>query len=129
MNSYALKHCLERHHLEIYAAAASLVASVTMDECRCHELARAVLEELTATSKCGDVEGLTVVDGRVGGVEHSWLVFTKSLVVLDVYRPGFYPQVVLVARLITGDYVPGPARRDLKESAIAYLRWQMAQWR
>lgn len=126
MISYVLKHCLQRYHLAIHAEASSLVASVTLDECRCHELARAVLEMLESRIH---PERLSVVDGRVGGVDHSWLMFSETRVVLDVYRPGFYPQVVLVDRLVAGDYVPGPTRRDVREPTVVYLRRQMGQWR
>lgn len=98
-----------------------------MAECRCHELARAVLEELAQPERAWLEDALAAVDGRVGAVEHTWLRFSGSGAVLDVYRPGVHPQVLLVDRLVAADYVPGPARSDVRESVVAYLRRQMGR--
>jgi len=56
---------------------------------RCHELARVVSLLLE----------LPVVDGRCGGVEHSWIEWydrTRHRTILDAYVPGRLPQVQLI---------------------------------
>jgi hypothetical protein len=92
-------------------------------EWRCHEVARAVGERL----------GLRVVDGRFGGIEHTWLVVPRGLLeddrapgeaILDVYAIGILPQVRLVdpwapEGLLFVSF--GRARKDIRTADVAAL--------
>jgi hypothetical protein len=132
LKSYSEKEMFGASELRLFRQAAHLVAqvaivpSLSMDEVRCHELARAV----------GHVLGLTVQDGWYGYVEHSWL-WTRPLDepvgvrwalpnILDVYAVGSLPQVQLIhmtpATGHTQNYRPLPApRTDIALSIVELL--------
>ena len=89
---------------------------------RCHELARAV----------GVFLDLPFHDGRLGGVEHSWLtigpVSDTGAIILDVYMPGALPQVQLVDNRRPGliynrSYEKGPPRKDIDVDQVKALVW------
>ncbi|MHA1573147.1 MAG: hypothetical protein ACTSX8_04065 [Alphaproteobacteria bacterium] len=88
MKGYAEEEVFDERMMQLHREAQRLVASLPRDrrsKLRCHELARAV----------GRVLQLTVVDGKYGVVEHSWLSVTDT-VILDVYVPGRAPMVQLL---------------------------------
>lgn len=86
---------------------------------RCHELARAMSR----------MTGLSVVDGKFGPVDHSWLVFGTREAVLDVYVVGGFPPVQLaswadeVPSLLQSarKYKRGPYRDDVREEVVKDL--------
>ena len=100
---------------------------------RCHELARAVRKWLfygPLNNKA--MEGIHVVDGKFGRVDHSWIAYRapeqamSPLRILDVYCVARLPQVQLidcyVGTEILGLYKPDHMRRtDIDTQAIDYL--------
>lgn len=108
-------------------------------ELRCHELARAVHKLL-------DIPALSVVDGKLAAVEHTWLnlvvpvaehertsdVLAARLlgkrasgewirhVIIDVYAPGRLPQVQLIDPfpLLKHGYEPGAPRTDINQAIV-----------
>ena len=121
----------EALHLDALEVARALVDQVVnrdhegAKEVRCHELARAVLTELPGRI----ADNLRVRDGRCGIVEHSWLEFKLTGHILDVYRPGFVPCVVLVDRFLGfKDYKPEPSERsDIRHAMVSTLRGEMTR--
>jgi len=110
MITYAERVCFPQAEIATWTRACDLVRRVEFDGCRCHELARAVLLALT-----GDLPTLLIQDGKVGFVEHTWLRFTATGNVLDVYRPGVLPGVLLVDGMLAGDYKIGAVRNDIRQ--------------
>lgn len=133
MISYAMSKCFRPYHVVAWDDARQLVDLVQADGgnqpyIRCHELARAVLLEMSEVIVQGRNkyrDALEVHDGKVGHVEHSWLRFTKSGVVIDVYRPGLHPQVLLVDSIVAMDYKFIEMRTDIDNSVITKLRLMM----
>lgn len=121
---------LEVYHLQFMEMAQVLVNNVHGtyrfgQPIRCHELARAVLLELPPEARNGD-DALVVQDGRVDHIEHSWLRFIKSSHIIDVYRPGVLPSVMLVDQFIaSGSYHPGSRRDDISTVCVKRLRQEM----
>lgn len=110
-----------RNALEYATARVERVGSRWKDELRCHELTRAVMR--TAFWDASKAWGLTVIDGKCGPVEHSWLQFDDGIA-LDIYAPGRYPSVQLVDGFI-GSYTKGAARTDINESLVNQLVHEM----
>lgn len=122
MNGYTETVIFSKAQKDDLAFAIKLVEALpardkSNDWVRCHELAR-VIEPLLGNR-------WHVVDGHVGTVEHTWLVWRgKGHVVLDVYVPGALPQVQLVDcnPLWRRDgYKPGEPRRDIRPVIIGWL--------
>lgn len=117
--------------------AVSLLDASWGNELRCHELARAVHQLL-------DANGLSVVDGKLGSVEHTWLELIVPMgemerrtpafkrraipdspgymrkVILDVYTPGRLPQVQLIDpfALLDPVYKVGGTRTDIDDVIV-----------
>jgi hypothetical protein len=113
MITYAERVCFVQSEIATWTMACTLVQRVKFDECRCHELARAVLFALG-----GDLPMLFVQDGKVGPVEHTWLRFEATGNILDVYRPGVLPGVLLIDGLLAGDYKAGTVRDDIRQEDL-----------
>lgn len=94
-------------------------------EMRCHEIARAVCDCLNQLGNV--VGGLQVVDGKYGGVEHSWIALPRPEHIIDTYAVGRLPMVQLVeighwALPEHKGYTAGPAREDIDQSVVDYLK-------
>jgi hypothetical protein len=121
---------------EVFTEAEQLLASRVSDlvaRCpydidgepvRCHELVRAVGEEL----------GLSWSDGWFGMVEHSWLWVRPWLPLepmpnlIDAYCPGRLPSVQLIhtgSHALPLDYRRGDYRKDIRWPVITQLRAAM----
>jgi hypothetical protein len=123
VRSYSERHIFAARALSLRAAAERLIALVPEpihedDDWRCHELARAIGTRLR----------LEVVDGRFGGVEHSWLevvdgCLDRRSAILDIYAVGSLPQVRVVdPRSPEGAlFEPGPERADVRGHDLAAL--------
>jgi len=119
--------------LATWADAVDLVNRVSREwgsELRCHELARAArisLHRLDRTAR--------VVDGRLFGIEHSWLVLPSEAdqpgqgPILDVYCPGRVPSVQLIDNhwAVARGYEPGKDRRDINEVIVVKLIEEMSR--
>lgn len=137
MKSYVEREVFDAYVLQIYSAAARRIAAVGEhwgNELRCHELVRAVWR-----ANGWQHSGVSPVDGRMGAVEHSWMVIHSSgpprwhvvtPVILDVYCPGRMPQVQLIHAhwSIARDYLPGDWRTDIKLDVIDKLIAEMTTW-
>ncbi len=104
------------------------------NELRCHELARAVHRLL-------DLPVLTVIDGQLGAIEHTWLELIVPVpevdqaregrkarkAIIDVYTPGRLPQVQLIDPfpLMRPLYEPGPVRTDVRLAIVEQLYQEM----
>jgi hypothetical protein len=106
--------------IQLWDAAKRLVAKVRLDDCRCHELARAVAIILDPEATKTIIE-----DGKLGPVEHSWIRIKPLGHVLDVYRPGCMPQVILLDSLMTYDYATGRPRLDIRHATLTKLLEQI----
>lgn len=123
------------------AKAVSFLESHWGNELRCHELTRAVHRLL-------DIGTLSVVDGKLGAVEHSWLVLVVPIaqaeeahylpqiaveqldrgsdnrwyrkVIIDVYTPGRLPQVQLIDPfvMLKHGYEERVPRSDINEKIV-----------
>jgi len=146
MKSYAEREIFGSYAITIWMDAVTYVSRVGAmwgNELRCHELARAAHRALSAehaerlrTWKVG----LTVVDGRLGPIEHSWITYAppapigqpyrdapRRAHVLDVYCPGRLPQVQLIdgSSTISREYHAGPAREDIDQAIVDSLVQEM----
>jgi hypothetical protein len=132
VKSYIVREKMTAPMLATWADAVDLVNRVSSEwgnELRCHELARAahqVLYQLKRTTR--------VVDGRLFGIEHSWLSLGSesglgSGPILDVYCPGRVPQVQLIDNhwAVARGYEPGKDRRDINQVIIAKLIEEMSR--
>ncbi len=95
-------------------------------ELRCHELARAVARGLVHRGH----SGVTVIDGQLYMIEHSWLLLPPSRLpaamrpaLLDVYCPGRLPQVQLIDDhfVVSRGYKAGKPRTDIRERIVALV--------
>lgn len=82
-------------HLKAYDLANKVVLFAP-DGLSCHEVADELEAELVEM-------GLTRERGHCGDVGHSWFVFPDG-VVLDPYRPGCHPQVLLIDPIVAHEY-------------------------
>lgn len=95
---------------------------------RCHELARAA--RLFLDYAFG--QWPTLVDGRYGAVDHSWLVLTERPgvhAILDPYCVGRLPMVQLIAH-VPGErmlYQHGALRSDIREGDVMRLFEEMRE--
>ncbi len=134
MKSWSESNVFGRTALILYREATRLVEMLPEPAdarpWRCHEVARAV----------GDHLGLSVVDGKCGPVEHSWLYLPPELAevcsygaildgcsygaILDVYAIGSLPQVQLrdASRTVSQTYVAEKIRNDIRGDAMYALR-------
>ena len=128
MRGYAEVEVFSAAEIELWRRATALVGALPdpadIDHIRCHELARAIGEEL----------GLGIQDGHFGFTEHSWLWATPKVDnteliwrlpnILDVYVPGEVPQVQLihVSSALPMPYRFGPPRTDIRMSDLETLR-------
>ncbi len=91
MRGYSERTVFEPKHVVLLELATELVQKIASHldhegrEIRCHELARAL----------GAVFAVEVADGTSVGVDHSWLVLSRTTL-LDPYVPGRLPMVQLV---------------------------------
>lgn len=125
MKGYAYEEVFTAEERKLQARAAKLVAKAPYlfggSHVRCHELARAVAKVLGLKN--------AVCDGWFGMVEHTWLWTTPHQPlaflpnVLDVYRPGCHPQVVLVhtSSTLPFDYRRGDKRKDIDPIVVDRL--------
>lgn len=143
MRSHAERERFTREAMAVWADAVDVVRRVDPkrgDEVRCHELARAVWHTLHKLNKHKfEVERATleVVDGQLGSIQHSWLVYTQPTnlkglskgVIIDVYAPGRLPQVQLIDIhwAVSSDYVAGGGRTDIKSGLVTELERDMAK--
>lgn len=123
MRGYAWHEIFTAEEIRLRAAAARLVEALPYQlgnkPLRCHEVARAV----------GHMLGLQAVDGWFGMVEHSWLWATPFVPlsplpnVLDPYRPGCHPQVLLLhsSSHLPFDYRRGDPRKDVRHAVVRRL--------
>jgi hypothetical protein len=134
MRSYVEREHFRAFDLELRYNVETFVQSVHIDwgnELRCHELVRAVHDCMYLKHRIA----LTIVDGKLGAVEHSWLIYLsrgqREPFIVDAYCPGRIPQVQLIhpfAGLKHG-YQPGPIRDDINSDIIKRLREQMLEER
>lgn len=107
-----------RHLLELaQMAVAFLPDSIDPETIRCHELARALTQQLPGMHR--------LVDGRYGQVDHSWieLPLGGAGYILDVYAVGRLPQVQLLQKhpfleAVTALYKPGSPRNDIRRNVV-----------
>lgn len=140
MRSYAERQIFHATAVAVWADAVSLVARVSdryNNEVRCHELARAALKALTDLNerRLHDANAtLSLVDGNLWAIEHSWLVYRWNDVtapkrfILDVYCPGRLPQVQLLDGehfAIARGYEKGAWRDDIDASMVERLTREM----
>jgi hypothetical protein len=121
MITYAERACFRAAHLRLLARVETYVARVSNswgNELRCHELARAVHVVAESAHK------LTVIDGKCGPIEHSWLYLDDS-VILDPYAPGRMPAVQLVDLVVGTAYRPGDPRNDIRQAVVDRLVLEM----
>lgn len=130
MHGYAAREVFTEAEQVLASRVSNLVAQcpyeIDGDAVRCHELVRAVGEEL----------GLSWADGWYGMVEHSWL-WTRPWVqpgpvpnIIDPYAPGRLPQVQLIHTgsyalpwdYRRGDYIPA---KDIRWAVITKLKAAM----
>jgi hypothetical protein len=123
VRSWSEKKVFTAHARSLRAAAERIIGLIPepvpgQPEWRCHELARSV----------GRRFRLEVVDGKFGGVDHSWLVIPegrldRGAAILDVYAVGALPMV----RLVAFDspeatlFEPGPERVDVRWCDLAAI--------
>jgi hypothetical protein len=91
MIPYAARECFNVTHCTAWTLAQQLVSRVSntwLNELRCHELARAVQQQMPPYD-------LAILDGHCGPIEHSWLCFSDG-VIIDPYVPGRMPAVQLI---------------------------------
>lgn len=93
---------------------------------RCHEVARVVHAVLR-------VSGARVVDGKFGGVEHSWIRFVDGPkdYILDVYAIGSLPPVQLHEEHPWAfergkQYIEEDKRGDINDALVAKLTASVA---
>jgi len=127
MLGYAAREVFTEAEQALASRVSSLVATcpyeIDGELVRCHELVRAVGEEL----------GLSWADGWLGNVDHSWLWTRPPLPfealpnVIDPYCPGRLPQVQLInsSTHLPWDYRRGDYRKDIRWSVITHLRGLM----
>lgn len=107
-------------------------------EVRCHELARAVYDKLINSQRLTEADLAScvvlpsVVDGKWGAIDHSWITWAtrRGQTILDPYVPGAMPMVQLLdASTITkrGEvYVASHAwRTDIRQYEIKRLLREM----
>lgn len=130
MKSYSEIEVFTPHELLILEETIRLVNSLPEDpgwNVRCHELARAVHQANSMLRANRPVA--TVVDGRFGGVEHSWIQIDRGMkqIILDVYAVGSLPMVQLIdfngSFGLTGTrrYIEGTPRTDIDDQKIQQL--------
>jgi hypothetical protein len=85
------------------AVLAQFALELADEETNCHELADAIEAELAGM-------GWRRCRGRCGLVDHSWFVHLETNVVLDPYRPGCEPPVLLIDPCVALEYVEEMAR-------------------
>jgi hypothetical protein len=120
MITYAERVCFREPHLRLLSSVEMYVARVSVawgNELRCHELARAV----HLVVGC---EHASVVDGKCGPIEHSWLYLADG-VILDPYAPGRLPAVQLVDLVVGTAYRPGSPRDDIRQAVVDRLVIEM----
>lgn len=122
MRTYGERKVFTIIEMEMWSFAKRLVEKVKSDDCRCHELARAVHHFI---SRRYAPAVILVEDGKVGPVEHTWLRIAPVGNVLDVYRPGCLPSVLLLDSLVAGDYKIGVPRIDIRGSTVNQLIHEM----
>jgi hypothetical protein len=118
MITYAERSCFRQAHLRLLAhvqACVSRVSNSWGNELRCHELARSVAEV---------IDDATVVDGKCGPVEHTWLVLSDGAI-LDPYVPGRLPAVQLIDPIVGATYRPGENRDDIRQEIVDRLVMEM----
>ena len=129
--TYAERECFRDPHLCLLSRVTTYVDRVSStwgNELRCHELARAVLSiALSDTTRGWIVRAareLTVVDGKCGPIEHSWLLFSDG-VILDPYAPGRMPAVQIIDAIVGTAYRPGSPRSDIRQDIVDRLVLEM----
>lgn len=122
MKTYGERMIFTIVEMEMWREAKRLVEKVRSDGCRCHELARAVHHYI---SRMFAPAQIIVEDGKVGPVEHTWLRVAPTGNVLDVYRPGCMPSVLLLDSIVAGDYKLGVPRIDIRGSSVNQLIHEM----
>lgn len=140
MKGYACTNYFKAYAVELFERAVKLVEALPepadVDSIRCHELARAVQIELWPHGTT------TVVDGKFGSVEHSWLElgtgagaqatysrgepYQRARIILDVYSVARTPMVQLVDPRewpvwLAPLYIAGPRREDINEAKVVAL--------
>jgi len=120
MISYSEGHVFSKEAKKALKICEKFVQKTNGDfEIRCHELARACQHELYGEAGIRT----TLVDGKYGAVDHSWLTIDKFI--LDVYAVGQLPQVKLVAQIpglqFSGYYKSGPKRDDIRLNQVLAL--------
>lgn len=110
----------ERFGVAVAVAVKDKTASLE-EMVRCHELTRAVWTALNAgwVSGVPEDDALVVRDGKFGSIEHSWMQFKATGHILDVYRPGVLPQVLLLDQFVTiRDYHILGERTDIRQDMV-----------
>jgi hypothetical protein len=121
--TYAERACFREDHLRIRDRVETYVGRVSKawgNDLRCHELARAVHRRLVDSLTLV----LTVVDGKCGPVEHTWLCFPDG-VILDPYVPGRLPAVQIIDSIVGTAYRPGEPRSDIRQTIVDQLVLEM----
>ena len=131
MITYAERACFRDSHLCLFDRVQVYVSRVARswgNELRCHELARAVhrvaLSDGTRSWIVRAADDLTVIDGKCGPIEHSWLGFSDG-VILDPYVPGRMPAVQIIDSIVGTAYRPGDPRTDIRQLIVDRLVREM----
>lgn len=127
MKGYSAREVFSEAEQALASRVSALVAvcpyEIDGEPVRCHELVRAVGEEL----------GLSWADGWLGMVDHSWLwTWTRPWLplepipnLIDAYVPGRLPQVQLIytgSHALPLDYRRGDYRKDIRWPVLQQLR-------
>lgn len=136
MRSYTEREVFGDASQALWADAVAIVERIPStwgNELRCHELSRAVAELLRLRGGSWFItSAVKVVDGKLGAIEHSWLVCVQRTrggttyvkqPILDVYCPGRMPQVQLIDDYfaVSRGYEIGEPRTDIKHDIVRKL--------
>jgi len=120
MITYAERVCFREPWLRLLARVEGYVARVSpawSNELRCHELVRAV-------HVVCDRDDLTIIDGKCGPIEHSWLWISDGAI-LDPYVPGRLPAVQIIDPIVGAAYRHGDRRGDIRQAIVDQLVIEM----
>jgi hypothetical protein len=128
MIGYSAKEIFSVEAVRIFTLASRFIEKIPLTAenrlaIRCHELARATHDVIHQRGF-----KVTLMDGKYGSIEHSWLMIEPDKVILDVYSCGTLPMVQMHDPRIAG--TPGARycyfqqmypRTDIDEDMVSEL--------